>query len=148
MSKLKGRENLVETSPNLNVGTGRVAYQFTNLGLIPVGALPLTLFNLVQEPLILQKISDLEAAIFNNSGSVLPQKKLSICFTDLQIYCAQMRKILLSSLYYLKVQADGQVLYKIGITTRPMPKRLAEIYRDLRSHYQTVEVKVINVWAH
>ena len=29
-----------------------------------------------------------------------------------------------------------------------MSKRLAEIYRDLTSHYQTVEIEVINVWAH
>ena len=29
-----------------------------------------------------------------------------------------------------------------------MPKRLAEIYRDLLSHYQTVKIEVLNVWAH
>ncbi len=28
-----------------------------------------------------------------------------------------------------------------------MSKRLEEIYRDLRSHYQSVEIEVINVWA-
>ncbi len=141
------RENLVERSQNLKVGTGRVAYQFTNLGLIPVGALSLNLFNPLHESLIEQKLIQIEAAIFTNSGSVLPQKELRVRLTDLRIYCAQMRKILLSSLYYLKVQADGKILYKVGITTRPMPKRLAEIYRDLRSHYQTVEIEVLGTWT-
>ncbi len=142
------RENLVETSPNISDATGRNTYQFTNLGLIPIGVLPLALFNPLHESLIEQKLTQLETAIFTNSGSVLPRKELRFRLTDLRIYCAQMRKVLLSSLYYLKVQADGKILYKIGITTRPMPKRLAEIYRDLRPHYQNIDIEVINVWAH
>ncbi len=44
--------------------------------------------------------------------------------------------------------ADGQVLYKIGITTRSIDSRLVEIYRDLTSHYQKVEIEVINVLEH
>jgi len=142
------KKNLVETSPNINAVTGRNAYQFTNSGLVPVGALPLAVFNPLHESLIEQKLTQLEAAIFTNSGSVLPCNELQIRLIDLRIYCAQMRKILLASLYYLKIQADGKILYKIGITTRPMPKRLAEIYRDLRSHYQTVDIKVLKTWAH
>ncbi len=58
-----------------------------------------------------------------------------------------MRKILLSTLYYLEVQADGQVLHKIGITTRPIAKRLAEIEYDLRSHYEKVTIKVLGTWG-
>ncbi len=54
------RENLVEPSPNINALTGRKAYQFTKLGQIPVGALPLSEFSSVQEPLILQKLAHLE----------------------------------------------------------------------------------------
>lgn len=141
------QENLLELRQTINVGTGRSAYHFTDLGLIPVGALPLTSFNSVQEPLIERKLTQLEAAIFDNSGAVLPRKELLIRLTDLRIYCAQMRKILLSSLYYLKVQADGQTFFKIGVTTRTMPKRLAEIYRDLRSHYEAVEIEVLRTWA-
>uniref|UniRef100_UPI0011B1FBE0 GIY-YIG nuclease family protein n=1 Tax=Chlorogloea sp. CCALA 695 TaxID=2107693 RepID=UPI0011B1FBE0 len=142
------RENLVEQSQNVNAVTGRKTYQFTNLGLIPVGVLSLASFNPLHESLIEQKLTQLESAIFDNAGSVLPQKELRVRLTDLRIYGAQMRKILLASLYYLKVQADEKILYKIGITTRPMSKRLAEIYWDLRSHYQTVEIEVLNVWAH
>ena len=142
------KENLVERSPNLSAVTGRGAYQFTKLGQIPVGALLLALFNCVQEPLIGQKLAHLEASIFDNSGSVLPREELRVSLTDLRIYGAAMRKILLASLYYLKVKADGQVLYKIGITNRSIDSRLVEIYRDVRSHYQTVEIEVINVWEH
>ncbi len=141
------RENLVEPSPTINAVTGRKAYQFTKLGQIPVGALPLCAFSSVQSPLIFQKLAYLEASIFDNSGSVLPREELRVYLTDLRIYCAQMRKILLSSLYYLKVQADGKILYKIGITTRSMSQRSAEIYRDLRSHFGAVEIEVLRTWA-
>ena len=142
------RESLVKISQNINAGTERKAYQFTKLGQIPVGVLPLAVFNCVQEPLIEQKLAHLEAAIFDNSGSVLPLEELRIRLADLRIYCAQMQTILSSCLYYLKVQADGEIFYKIGITTRSMSKRLSEIYRDVRSHYQEVEIGVIKVWAH
>ncbi len=141
------RENLVETSPNVNAGTGRKVYQFTKLGQIPVGALPLSAFTCVQELLIEQKLAHLEAAIFDNSGSVLPLEELWVRLADLQIYCTAMKKILLSSLYYLKVQADGKPLYKIGVTTRSMSQRSAEVYRDLLSHYKVVGIEVLGTWA-
>ena len=141
------RENLVETSQNVNAGTGRKAYKFTELGEVPVGALPLALFNSVQEPLIEQKLAHLEASIFDNSGSVLPREELRVRLTELRIYSAQMKRILQAGLYYLKVFVDGKTLYKIGITTRPMSKRLAEIYQDLTSHYQKVEIEMLGTWA-
>ena len=142
------RENLVEQLQNINAGTGRKVYQFSKLGQIPVGALPLAMFSSVQEPLIEQKLAHLEARIFDNSGSVLPREELRVRLADLRIYSAQMRKILLANLYYLKVLADGQVFYKIGITTRSIDNRLVEIYRDVRSHYQKVEIEVIRTWRH
>jgi len=40
----------------------RGVYEFTSFGKIPVGALPLKLFNEVQEPLLLEKLSKLEQA--------------------------------------------------------------------------------------
>ncbi len=45
------------------------------------------------------------------------------------------------------MQADSEIIYKIGITTRPMSKRLAEIYRDLRAHYRAVKIEVLGTWA-
>jgi hypothetical protein len=141
------RENLVKHNQHLNVCNGSGTYEFTDLGKIPVKALPLSRFNFVQEPLIVQKLTDLESAIFNSQGIVLPEPELSFRLTDLRIYSAQLRKILLSTLYYLEVQADGQMLYKIGVTTRPISKRLAEVYRDMRSHFQTVAINVLGTWS-
>ena len=85
------RKNLVEQSQNVKIGTGRKAYKFTNLGQIPVGALPLAVFNSVQEPLIEQKLAHLEAAIFNNSGSVLPLEELRVRLMDLRICYTQYK---------------------------------------------------------
>ena len=141
------REKLVQYNQNLNTTVGSGAYQFTQLGKIPVKALALAGFNAVQEPLIMQKLASFEAAIFDNKGCVLPEPELSFRLTDLRIYWAQLRKILLSTLYYLEVQVDGQVLHKIGITTRPITKRLTEIKYDLRSHYQKLSIKVLGTWC-
>jgi DNA-directed RNA polymerase subunit RPC12/RpoP len=46
------RENLVKHNQHLKVCSGSGAYQFTDLGKIPVKALSLSRFNFVQEPLI------------------------------------------------------------------------------------------------
>lgn len=141
------RENLVVFNQHLNPCGGSGAYQFADLGRIPVGALSLSRFNSVQEPLILQKLTQLETAVFSNQGIVQPEPELSFHLTDLRIYSAQLQKILLSTLYYLEVKADGQTFYKIGVTTRPISKRIAEIYQDMRSHFQAVTIKVLGTWA-
>ena len=78
---------------------------------------------------------------------MLPREELRVRLTELRIYSAQMKRILQAGLYYLKVFVDGKTLYKIGITTRPMSKRLAEIYQDLTSHYQKVEIEMLGTWA-
>lgn len=141
------REKLLEYDRHLTTLDSCGAYQFTDLGKIPVRALSLNRFNIVQEPLILQKLASFEAAIFDNRGSVLPDRDLSFHLTDLHIYLAGVRKILLSTLYYLQVKADDQVFYKIGITTRPIAKRLTEIKYDLRSHYEKVTIEVLGTWC-
>ena len=78
------REKLLEYNQNLNATGGSGAYQFTQLGKIPVGALSLTLFNEVQSPLLLQKLASFEAAIFGNKGCVLLARELSFRLTDLR----------------------------------------------------------------
>ena len=88
-------------------------YRFTHLGKIPVGALPLALFNKVQEPLLLSELSKLE-----NSSAVAVAAGLSCAgerLADLQIYRSQLRRILVNSLYFLEVKADGNTFYKIGV---------------------------------
>lgn len=121
-------------------------YDFTHLGKIPFGELSLMLFNSVQEPLLLKKLSDLEEkaerALISNSLFYLSR------LTDLELYRAQLKKILRTSLYYLEVTADGDTLYKIGVTQRRIEERVAEVQRDLSSYFRSVSLKVLGTWEH
>jgi hypothetical protein len=84
---------------------GDRSYQFTNFGKIPMGALPLVLFNQVQEPLLLSELASLEGSVEMAVAadlSCLEERR-----ADLLIYRAQLRRILVNSLYFLEVKADG-----------------------------------------
>jgi hypothetical protein len=132
--ELKG---LVESS-------GDRTYQFTDLGKIPVGALPLALFNQVQEPLLVSELASLEGSVEMAEAaglSCLDERR-----ADLLIYRAQLRRILVNSLYFLEVKADGNSFYKIGITTRSIEERIAEVQRDVRAHYSDVTVNLLGLW--
>ena len=121
-------------------------YQFTHLGKIPVGALPLALFNKVQEPLLLSELVSLESSveIAEAAGlSCLDERR-----ADLLIYRSQLRRILVNSLYFLEVKADGHSFYKIGVTTRHIDQRIAEVQRDVRAHYSDVAVNLLGLWEH
>ena len=121
-------------------------YQFTHLGKIPVGALPLALFNSVQEPLLLSELVKLEqsTAVAQVAGlSCLEERRV-----DLLIYRSQLRRILVNSLYFLEVKADGNCFYKIGVTTRQIEERIAEVQRDVRAHYSDVAVNLLGLWEH
>jgi hypothetical protein len=125
---------------------GDRTYQFTDLGKIPVGALPLALFNQVQEPLLLSELASLEGSveIAEAAGlSCLDERR-----ADLLIYRAQLRRILVNSLYFLEVKANGNCFYKIGITTRSIEERIAEVQRDVRAHYSNVAVSLLGLWEH
>jgi hypothetical protein len=67
---------------------------------------------------------------------------------DLLIYRAQLRRVLVNSLYFLEVKANGNIFYKIGITTRPIEERIAEVQRDVRAHYSNVAVSLLGLWEH
>ncbi|MBD2616060.1 hypothetical protein VF14_36455 [Nostoc linckia z18] len=122
------------------------AYEFTNLGKIPVGALEFDLFNQVQEPLLLKKLLKLELAakhaLYKNAADKL------YCLTDLTLYRAQFQRILSCTLYFLEIQIHIGTLYKIGVTTRPIQQRLVEIEADLLDHYKTVEIQILGTWTH
>src|SRR4028119_427636 len=125
---------------------GDRTYQFTDLGKIPVGALPLALFNRVQEPLLLSELMKLEGSveIAEAAGlSCLDERR-----ADLLIYRAQLRRILVNSLYFLEVKADGNIFYKIGVTTRSIEERIAEVQRDVKAHYSDVAVCLLGLWEH
>jgi len=121
-------------------------YEFTNLGKIPVAALPLALFNQVQEPLLLSELVRLEESVEVAEAAGL--SCLNERLGDLKIYRAQLRRILLNSLYFLEVKADGEILYKIGVTTRLIEERIAEVQRDVRAHYSDVVVNLLGLWEH
>lgn len=122
------------------------SYRFTNLGKIPVGALPLALFNPVQEPLLLSELASLERSVdvAEAGGLSCLEERLA----DLKITLAQLRRILVNSLYFLEVKADGKCFYKIGITTRSLEERIAEVLRDVRAHYSDVAVNLLGLWEH
>ena len=125
---------------------GDRTYQFTNLGKIPVGALPLALFNKVQEPLLVSELVKLEqsTAVAEAAGlSCLDERR-----ADLLIYRAQLRRILVNSLYFLEVKANGNCFYKIGVTTRSIDERIAEVQRDVRAHYSDVAINLLGLWEH
>jgi hypothetical protein len=125
---------------------GDRTYQFTDLGKIPVGALPLALFNSVQEPLLLSELVSLEGSVEMAVAaglSCLEERR-----ADLLIYRAQLRRILVNSLYFLEVKADESCFYKIGITTRSIEERIAEVQRDVRAHYSDVAISLLGLWEH
>lgn len=121
-------------------------YQFTKLGKIPVGALSLMLFNQVQEPMLLEKLQQLEKAAQTAYLENAPLFNQHL--RDLQIYRAEFRKILANTLYYLQIDTGETSIYKIGVTQRNLSERLVEIERDLRSHFQSFSVKVLGEWSH
>jgi hypothetical protein len=125
---------------------GDRSYQFTDLGKIPVGALSLALFNQVQEPLLLSALASLEGSVeiaLSAGLSCLDERR-----ADLLIYRAQLRRILVNSLYFLEVKANGNIFYKIGVTTRSISERIAEVQRDVKAHYSDVAVSLLGLWEH
>ncbi|AFZ33348.1 hypothetical protein Glo7428_4936 (plasmid) [Gloeocapsa sp. PCC 7428] len=120
-------------------------YQFTHLGQITVAALPLELFNYVQEPLLLEKLYKFKqkAELASNSSLFFPER-----LVDYKIYCTQFQKILRQTLYYLQIEADGVTLHKIGVTQRSIEQRLVEIQRDLKQHFKSVVIEVLGTWQH
>jgi hypothetical protein len=121
-------------------------YEFTDLGKIPVGALSLALFNDVQEPLLLEKLSKLEQAA--ERAKLINSRHLTERIADYRIYRAQLKRILESTLYFLEVKTTRKILHKIGVTKRPIEERVTEVQRDLASHYKHVEIQILDTWKH
>jgi hypothetical protein len=125
---------------------GRGGYEFTKLGKIPVGALSLQLFTAVQEPLIAARLAALEERATRSWERGLPTCAQDL--TDFRLYRAQLQRILTVSLYFVAVQAGDAVYYKIGVTSRPIAERVAEIAHELRPQCPTVTLTVLGTWPH
>jgi hypothetical protein len=115
-------------------------WELTKKGKIPFGELSLLLFNQFQEPLLIEKHDQLEAAAEKARGTVDFQTRL----TDLRLYRAQYRRILSCTLYFLRIN-DGQ-FYKIGVSTRDTDSRIAEIRDDLKVHIGDAKIDVLGTW--
>lgn len=48
----------------------------------------------------------------------------------------------------MEIQAEGETLYKIGVTRRSIEERVKEVQRDLSVHFEAVAIKVIGTWSH
>jgi hypothetical protein len=51
-----------------------------------------------------------------------------------------------NSLYFVEVKADGNNFYTIGIRTRLIEERIAEVQRDVKAHYSDVTVNLLGLW--
>ncbi|MUG94848.1 GIY-YIG nuclease family protein [Scytonema sp. UIC 10036] len=133
---------LLQEKPGFNPSV----YEFTKLGKIPFGGLPLVHFNQVQEPLLLKKLSDLEEK--TERAQLINLSNLPELLVDLRIYRTQLKRILSTTLYYLKIQCDGKILHKIGVTQRSVDERIEEIQRELKKYFQIVSIEVLGSWVH
>lgn len=123
---------------------GNERYNLTHKGKIPFGDLSLNLFNQFQEPLIRERHDALE----QEALAALCTTEENTALTDLRLFRAQMRRILETTLYFIEVRTDVGILHKIGVTTRPLEQRLAEIRADLTPHFGSVGLVPLGTWAH
>lgn len=131
-------------------------FELTKKGKIPLGQLSLGLFSEYQDAALLEKHERLEAAARQaHKGaaadpSTMPDYLMRL--TDLRLYRAQWRRLLQSTLYFIEVNHTskewGVPFYKIGVSTRDMSARLAEIEKDLAPHLGPVTLKVLDTWPY
>lgn len=136
--------------------TDKGRFELTNRGKIPLGQLPLRLFLEYQEAGFLSRHQELEDKLREASGLDLSAPSQAaehhICLTDLRLYRAQWRRLLQSTLYFIEVTHTSEnwpsPLYKIGVTTRDLADRCAEIARDLRPYMGDVTLTPLDTWPH
>ncbi|EAW35992.1 GIY-YIG nuclease family protein [Lyngbya sp. PCC 8106] len=121
-------------------------FEFTDLGKIPMGALELARFNQIQEPLLLETWEKYRQAA--ERATLANYSNIQDYQADLRIYETQLRRILVNSLYFLEVKANGETLYKIGITQRTTDERISEIHQDLKTHYTNITINLLGFWEH
>jgi hypothetical protein len=73
---------------------------------------------------------------------------LSTALADMRLYTAQWKRILSTRLYFLEIKHAGGLLHKIGVTTRSIEERIAEIHADLLPHFGQVEIAPLGTWPH
>ena len=63
--------------------------------------------------------------------------------TRINLFQKEVRYFKQFNLYFLEIQTATQVLYKIGLTSRPISSRLKEIEQDLKVHFPISAIKVL-----
>lgn len=122
-------------------------YTLTKKGKIPLGELSLMLFCEFQEPLIRKRHDHLEQMVRQSRGTI----DFDLHLTDLRLYRAQWRRLLLHTLYFLKIEVSApnpQTLYKIGVTARPLEQRLVEISDDVLSYIGEAKITPLRTYTH
>ncbi len=147
------------------------SWQLTKRGKVPLGQLSMQLFSQFQEPLIMTRHAELERLLtdvhdrqsleasvastaFYSDEHVAARARLrnaagmdiDTALADLRIYRAQWRRVLGLTLYFLDIA--GGLYHKIGVTSRPMIERLAEIKADLMPFMGDMPIKVIDTFEH
>lgn len=123
---------------------GNQRYNLTHKGKIPFGELLLNLFNEFQAPLIEERYAELEVAAL----AALCTTDEETAVTDLKLFRAQVKRILDASLYFVEVRTEKHTFHKIGVTTRPIEQRLAEIRADLIPHFGSLDILLLGTWSH
>jgi hypothetical protein len=76
------------------------------------------------------------------------QEKIRTALADLNIYRAQLRRVFGASLYFLEIKHAGGILYKVGISSRPIEERIEELRRDLAPHLSGAEITILHQLKH
>lgn len=130
----------------------RRRWELTHLGGIPFGETTLQKFDAIQYEFIARRHDDLSEVVETAEyGSTWQQPRPSqtpVALADLNIYRAQLHRVLSHSLYFLEIAHDGGVIYKAGVTTRAIGERIAEIERDLHPHLGAVRIEVLRLLKH
>lgn len=128
-------------------------FELTKKGKIPLGQLSLSLFIQYQDAAFMERHEVLEAEARRLKQSPYADTPgFQSALTDLRLYRAQWRRLLTCTLYFIEVSHTskewGAPFYKIGVTTRDIAARCAEIEQDLRPHIGPVTLKVLDLWPH
>jgi hypothetical protein len=125
-------------------------YEFTKLGKIPVGGLSVPLFADVQQERLLARLAELERFAWHQLNPDLDFCQLSFveAIGDYRLYRAQLQRVLSKQLYYLKIKTNDDCFYKIGVTSRAIEERVAEIEAELSGHLGEVTINLLGLWQH
>lgn len=123
-------------------------WELTKKAKLVLGSLSLMLFNEFQEPFILKRHDELHERVVTSASIYGKVGDLKTNLVDLRLYRAQWQRILSTNLYFLEVQHSSGILHKIGVSTRNVDERVAEVKRDLSKLLDQVQIAVLGVWAH